>query len=120
MTTFTPPKEEEQMSAFSAFAMITLAVASLGFGIFVLTARADVLPVTVTINKYIDGVQATALSASSSAFPMSASWVIGGTPGGPASFALTADGYNGDPTPMSTHHKMCISPTCRRTRHITT
>lgn len=53
---------------------------------------------TVTILKYIDGAQATAITASSSDFQMNATYTIGGTPG-TGQYTLSAAGYNGDPTP---------------------
>lgn len=100
MNTHNPPTEaDEQMGILTKFALVAIATVAMTMGAFALTARADVLPATVTINKYIDGVQATAATASSANFPMSASWVIGGTPGGPASYALSASGFNGNPTP---------------------
>ncbi len=52
----------------------------------------------VTILKYIDGAPANAVSASSSDFQMNATYTIGGTPG-TGQYALSASGYNGDPTP---------------------
>lgn len=52
----------------------------------------------VTILKYIDGTPANAVSASSSDFQMNATYTIGGTPG-TGQYALSANGYNGDPTP---------------------
>ena len=55
--------------------------------------------VTVTINKYINGAQATAVSADSSAFPMSATWSATNIGAGSGSYDLDADGFNGDPTP---------------------
>jgi choice-of-anchor C domain-containing protein len=56
-------------------------------------------PVTVTINKYINGVQATAASANNSAFPMSATWNAANIGAGSGSYDLDADGFNGNPTP---------------------
>lgn len=55
--------------------------------------------VTVTIDKFIDGVQATASSANNSAFPMSATWNAANIGTGSGSYDLDADGFNGDPTP---------------------
>lgn len=52
----------------------------------------------VTIVKYIDGVKATAINASSSDFQMNATYTINGTAGN-GQYALSAAGYNGDPTP---------------------
>lgn len=52
----------------------------------------------VTILKYIDGTPATALSASSSDFQMNATYTISGN-SGTGQYALSASGYNGDPTP---------------------
>ncbi len=53
---------------------------------------------TVTILKYIDGAPATATNASSSDFQMNATWTINGATG-TGQYALSASGYNGDPTP---------------------
>jgi len=50
--------------------------------------------VTVTIDKYIDGVQATALTASSSSFGMSATWDAENIGAGTGTFALTPTGFN--------------------------
>ncbi len=55
--------------------------------------------VKVTINKFIDGVQATAATAESKDFPMEASWTAVNTGSGSGQYALSASGYNGDPTP---------------------
>lgn len=52
----------------------------------------------VTILKYVDGAMATASSASSSDFQMNAAYTINGAPG-TGQYALSASGYNGDPTP---------------------
>lgn len=56
-------------------------------------------PVTVTIDKYIDGSKATATSANSSAFPMVATWNAINIGAGSGNFDLDADGFNGNPTP---------------------
>ena len=53
---------------------------------------------TVTIEKFIDGAQATALSASSTDFQMNTSYTISGN-SGTGQYALSASGYNGNPTP---------------------
>lgn len=53
---------------------------------------------TITIEKFIDGAQATALTASSTDFQMNASYTISGN-SGTGQYALSASGYNGDPTP---------------------
>ena len=52
----------------------------------------------VTINKYVDGAPATAVTASSSDFQMNATYTINGNSGS-GQYALSAAGYNGDPTP---------------------
>lgn len=56
-------------------------------------------PVTVTINKYIDGAMATSGSASGASFPMTASWDAANIGAGSGSYELDADGFNGNPTP---------------------
>jgi hypothetical protein len=53
----------------------------------------------VTIVKYVDGVWATASSSNSSDFPMFASFNATNTGSGSGNYALSASGYNGDPTP---------------------
>lgn len=55
--------------------------------------------VTVTINKFVNGAQATAESADGLAFPMSATWSAENIGAGVGSYDLDADGFNGDPTP---------------------
>jgi hypothetical protein len=55
--------------------------------------------VKVTIVKYIDGTMANAISANSSDFPMSATWNAQNIGAGTGGYALTAAGYNGNPTP---------------------
>lgn len=55
--------------------------------------------VTVTIVKYIDGVQATALNASSTSFSMTANWSATNIGSGTGNYELDADGFNGNPTP---------------------
>ena len=55
--------------------------------------------VKVTINKFIDGVQATAGTANNVDFPMSSSWTAANIGSGSGQYALSASGYNGDPTP---------------------
>ena len=56
-------------------------------------------PVTVTIDKFIDGAMATSGSANSSAFPMTATWDAANIGAGSGNYDLDADGFNGDPTP---------------------
>jgi len=55
--------------------------------------------VTVTIDKYVDGVHATADNADSSAFPMSASWSATNIGAGTGTYELDANGFNNIPTP---------------------
>ena len=55
-------------------------------------------PVTVTIDKYVDGVHATAGNADSSSFPMNASWSNAGFADGSGSFSLGPVGFN-NPNP---------------------
>lgn len=50
--------------------------------------------VKVTIDKYIDGVQATAVTASSSSFGMSATWSATNIGSGTGTFALSPTGFN--------------------------
>ncbi len=52
----------------------------------------------VTIQKYIDGAMANAVTASSSDFQMQANFTIASSTGS-GQYALSAAGYNGDPTP---------------------
>lgn len=54
---------------------------------------------TVTIEKYIDGNKATALSANNSAFSMTATWNATNIGAGSGNYDLDADGFNGNPTP---------------------
>jgi hypothetical protein len=58
-------------------------------------AHADAAPITVTIDKFVDGSMATAASADNSAFPMTESYTIGGTPGVSA-YTLSPTGINSD------------------------
>lgn len=56
--------------------------------------------VTVTIEKYVDGAQATASTSKSSDFPMNASWNDPmGIGAGSGQYALSQNGFGGDPTP---------------------
>lgn len=55
-------------------------------------------PVTVTIVKYVDGVHATAGTADSAAFPMSATWNATNIGAGSGSFSLSTVGFN-NPNP---------------------
>ncbi len=51
--------------------------------------------VTVTIDKYVDGAQATALSANSASFPMSSTWNDPmGIGSGSGTYALSTSGFN--------------------------
>ncbi len=50
--------------------------------------------VKVTIDKFIDGVMATAGNASSSAFPMSATWDATNTGAGTGAYTLSSVGFN--------------------------
>jgi hypothetical protein len=81
--------------AFAAvFTMLTLV-----YTFSVATVFAVNEPVTVTINKMVDGVPATTSNSNSVEFPMLATYTIGGTPGGPSPYGLNPTGFNGDPTP---------------------
>lgn len=53
---------------------------------------------TVTVVKYIDGVEATAVSANNSAFPMTSSWNATNIGAGSGSYALGTVGFN-NPNP---------------------
>lgn len=75
------------------FALVAFAISSLGISA---VSAADTAKVTII--KYVDGRPATALSANNSDFQMNAAWTINGTPG-TGGYALSAGGYNGDPTP---------------------
>lgn len=55
--------------------------------------------VKVTIVKFVDGSMATAVSANSAAFPMSAAWSATNIGSGSGTYDLDADGFNNDPTP---------------------
>lgn len=50
--------------------------------------------VTVTIDKFIDGAMATAASANSSSFPMTATWNAANIGAGTGSYTLSTTGYN--------------------------
>ena len=54
--------------------------------------------VTVTINKFIDGAMATAPSANSAAFPMTATWNATNTGAGTGTYTLSTVGFN---TPLA-------------------
>jgi len=82
--------------SLAALTLSALIVSSIGLS-FASPARAEGT-VKVTILKYIDGVKATAVSATSSDFQMNATWVINAVPG-TGTYNLSAAGYNGDPTP---------------------
>ncbi len=73
------------------------------------TCVAPTPDVKVTINKFIDGTMATALSANSSAFPMEATWNATNIGAGSGSYDLDADGFNGDPTPYQAITSMMTS-----------
>ncbi len=86
--------------AQKSLASLTMLALAFGtFGTFIPLASAATTPVSVTIEKYIDGTHATAVNANSADFPMLATYTIGGVSGGPSAYALSASGYNGDPTP---------------------
>ena len=55
--------------------------------------------VTVTIHKMLDGQPATALSANSTEFPLSAAWNAANLGAGSGQFSLSPSGFGGDPTP---------------------
>jgi hypothetical protein len=55
--------------------------------------------VQVTILKYVDGAQATGISADNSDFTMNASWDAENIGAGSGQYTLNENGYNGDPTP---------------------
>ncbi len=65
--------------------------------------------VTVTIDKFIDGAMATAVSADNSAFPMTATWNATNIGAGSGNYDLDADGFNGDPTPYQAITSMMTS-----------
>ena len=50
--------------------------------------------VTVTIDKFIDGMRATTTTASSAAFPMTATWNAANIGSGTGSYTLSPSGYN--------------------------
>jgi hypothetical protein len=54
---------------------------------------------TVTIDKYLDGAKASAVSANNAAFPMVATWAADNIGAGSGNYELDADGFNGNPTP---------------------
>ncbi|MDD5055377.1 MAG: ice-binding family protein [Candidatus Peribacteraceae bacterium] len=56
--------------------------ANLGNGFLFDNVSMNVSPVTVSINKYINGVKATATTANSSAFPMASTWTAANVSGG--------------------------------------
>jgi len=75
--------------------------------------------VTVTINKFIDGAMATAVSADNSAFPMEATWNATNIGAGSGNFDLDADGFNGDPTPYQAITSMMTSGADYSTNEVT-
>ncbi len=78
-------------TARKSLAMFTVLMLVFGtFGAIIPTASAAEGDVTVTINKYIEGAQATALSANSTDFPMSATWSADNIGAGTGSYALGA------------------------------
>lgn len=76
-----------------------LAMLATAYAFSMTTAYADSEPVTVTINKMVDGISATVVNSAGVEFPMLATYTVGGVSGGPASYPLSPTGYNGDPTP---------------------
>ncbi len=91
-------KTEKTMRIAMAFAAV-LTMLTLAYTSSVATVFAVNEPVTVTINKMVDGVPATVSNSNSVEFPMLATYTIGGTPGGPSPYGLNPSGFNGDPTP---------------------
>lgn len=69
------------------------------YGTVAMQINAITPTVTVTIDKFVDGVMATAGNANSSAFPMSATWSAVNIGSGSGSYDLDADGFNGIPVP---------------------
>jgi len=69
------------------------------YGTVAMKINAITPTVTVTIDKYVDGVHATADNADSSAFPMSASWSATNIGAGTGTYELDANGFNNIPTP---------------------
>lgn len=63
-----------------------------------LSGATPVSTVKVTIDKFIDGTMATAVSANNSAFPMSATWNATNIGAGTGSYALSTVGFN-NPNP---------------------
>lgn len=58
----------------------------------------DPTMVTVTVEKYVDGIQATASSSQSMDFPMSATWNATNLGAGSGVYTLSASGSGGNPT----------------------
>jgi hypothetical protein len=79
----------------AAVAMLAFVLVGSGFALSAAVAHADAAPITVTIDKFVDGTMATATSADSNAFPMTESYTIGGTPGVSA-YTLSPTGINSD------------------------
>lgn len=70
------------------------ATAGNGFLIDNLSLRSGPSTVKVTIDKYIDGVMATSVTANSSAFPMNATWSADNIGAGSGSYNLSTVGFN--------------------------
>ncbi len=82
----------------SIFMLSVLLVSSFAFAFSANIASATDDIATVTVVKYIDGQMATAANASSTDFQMHASWTTNGS-SDQSDFALSENGFNGDPTP---------------------
>ncbi len=78
----------------SGVATAALILSSVGGATSALAAQPVQEPVTVTIVKYIDGEMATASSASSNSFMMSASWDATNIGSGTGQYALSPTGFN--------------------------
>ncbi len=59
----------------------------------------DAPKVKVTIQKYVDGALATALSSNNADFPMSATWNAENIGAGTGQYVLSENGFGGDTTP---------------------
>jgi hypothetical protein len=55
--------------------------------------------VKVTIEKFVNGAQATASTSNNESFPMTATYNSTTTGAGTGTYSLSPNGYNGDPTP---------------------
>jgi hypothetical protein len=67
--------------------------------------------VTVTIDKYVDGVQATAGNTSSSSFPMESSWTTTNIGSGTGNYDLGPNGANNPNPYMATTSNMSLGAT---------